>query len=232
MDNHKITLERLQMVSLVCLLLASKLEDRDSKIPKLSTINNLLDVSQPLSDYFSLEAMILRYFDWHIIIPTAATFLEYYVLAVTTENDFADVSKDESNLYNFNMRNSHDFRLLAIETALEFLDMSLSDTSLSHGYLPSCLACACIAAARTTLKLDHIWPIELEEFTKYKYIDIQLCEMKLLENRRSLLDEFSNKRKTPDSGYLSDSSTTSASEDDVSVTIKRSRYEGVLEDSI
>lgn len=44
MDNHSIALERLNIVSMVCLLLAAKVEEMESHLPKISEIRTLTNI--------------------------------------------------------------------------------------------------------------------------------------------------------------------------------------------
>lgn len=54
MDRHRIAVERLSLVVLCCLGIASKLEDRDADVPKYSDLNNQMNNVYCISDYQKL----------------------------------------------------------------------------------------------------------------------------------------------------------------------------------
>lgn len=79
MDNHNIYPERLKLVALVCLLVASKFEERECKVPKIADLNTVIKNQYPHNDFYSLELMVLTFMNWNLTVPTTATFIERYV---------------------------------------------------------------------------------------------------------------------------------------------------------
>ena len=135
MDNHNIALERLNLLALVCLLLASKLEEKEQKVPKLSELNNIINNQYPLSDFTALEIMVLKFFDWKIIIPTAANFIEYYICDLITLNDYNNylircMNNDSNNNNLVPLNSICDMRSTAMILVFELLDLTLSGTIL------------------------------------------------------------------------------------------------------
>lgn len=70
MDRHRIAIERLSLVVLCCLGIASKLEDRDQDVPKYSDLNFQMNNIYCISDYQKLERMIIQSFGFTLIYPT------------------------------------------------------------------------------------------------------------------------------------------------------------------
>ena len=62
-------------VALVSLLLACKVEEKASRVPKVPTLNGFVENSFPVIDYTHLEIMILKFFDWKIALPTPLAFV-------------------------------------------------------------------------------------------------------------------------------------------------------------
>jgi Cyclin, N-terminal domain len=83
MDNHNIANDRLDLVAFVALLLAAKVEEKETKIPRMEDLNSIIDLSGPYSypksDFKALEKMMLKFFDFQVMVPSPATFCEYFV---------------------------------------------------------------------------------------------------------------------------------------------------------
>lgn len=119
MDNHRITFERLNGIALVSLTLASKIEEREFKILKLTDIKKLITSEYSILDLKYIEILILKFLNWYLIIPTAATFVEFFIEYVISEKEYEMLSVS-SQLTSFN-----DFKQLAIERVSYFLDLIL-----------------------------------------------------------------------------------------------------------
>ena len=65
---------QLYLVALGGLLLAAKMEEKDGNIPKCTRLNSFVKNYFPLSDYYSIELVMLNYFDWNLCLPTACYF--------------------------------------------------------------------------------------------------------------------------------------------------------------
>lgn len=97
MDNHQIAVERLELVAVVCLILACKMEEKEDKIPKITEINGSIRSTFNLKEYISLECMILTFYNWNIILPTTAHFIEYFIAEAVSIDDFME-SKFDSHI--------------------------------------------------------------------------------------------------------------------------------------
>ncbi|KAJ3610072.1 hypothetical protein NHX12_022166 [Muraenolepis orangiensis] len=175
MDRYDITVQQLHMVSLSCLLLASKFEEREDRVPKLELLNgmscmssmNLVLTKQGL---LHMELLLLETFQWNLYLPTAAHFIEYYQSIAVEDGDLHEgwpVScLEKTKLY------------LAKYTDY-FLEVALQD----HVFLcfaPSMVAAACLASSRLILHLSPTWPSRLQHLTAYTWDHLVSCTEKLV----------------------------------------------------
>ncbi|XP_058819537.1 cyclin-J [Topomyia yanbarensis] len=211
MDNHNITDNRLNLVALSCVILASKIEENEPNIPSMAGMNAVVRNQYASSDYNVLEVLLLKFFNWHLIIPTTATFVEYWLLNIVGRADFPPSMTD--TLF-------YERRDRAIELILEFLDITLMDIKWTN-IRPSLLASACLAAARASLPVLIVWSASMEELTGYSYQEIAFMTRELMNLRAYLITKETScrKRSALDSGYLSDlgDSYTTDKRDDVEV---------------
>jgi hypothetical protein len=200
MDNHNITNERLNLVALVSLSIAAKMEEKETNVPKLSELNSAIDNEYPTKDYVSLEKMMLTFLDWDVIIPTSATFCEYFMEIIVNNKDFQQYKN--SSVLQAKYAYFHHLREEAVNLIFEFLDLCLFDCDLCQD-IPSKVAAACLLSTRKTMELVPVWPKELSRITRYHARDIINTTFMLVSMRRSKIEGRNGKRKTPDSGYLS-----------------------------
>lgn len=176
MDNHRITADRLHLVAFVSLLIAIKIEERESKIPKIAELSSIVERSgfkYPAKDFRALERKMLGFMDFGVRIPTAATFCEYFMHVVVAPEDRLKNNTLKKDSYHKHLRSC------ARKMLFDFLDLSLSDCNLAQD-TPSKVAATCILATRRQLKLIPLWPIELYKITKYTYNDMEETLTKLM----------------------------------------------------
>ncbi|XP_077992616.1 cyclin-J-like isoform X2 [Glandiceps talaboti] len=171
MDKYDIEENQLHLVSLSCLLIAAKFEERDIKIPEISKLNAYVDNSYTWQDFLQMELLLLDFFSWNVCIPTSAHFLEYYIQESIGEHDLHGgqplVQPLKANLY---MRKYANY----------FLEISLQDHIFAF-FRPSLIAAACIASARVCLQLSPTWTKNLTKFTKYSWEQISTCIEAMLQ---------------------------------------------------
>lgn len=120
MDRYNVTVQQLHVVSLSCLLLASKFtsrprsslfkspnaemmlllgagkfEEREDRVPKLETLNNLgcmssMNLVLTKQGLLHMELLLLETFQWNLYLPTAAHFIDYYLSIAVSEGDLHD----------------------------------------------------------------------------------------------------------------------------------------------
>ncbi|CAB1343442.1 unnamed protein product [Coregonus sp. 'balchen'] len=114
MDRYDITVQQLHMVALSCLLLASKFEEREDRVPKLETLNSLgcmssMNLVLTKQGLLHMELLLLETFQWNLYLPTAAHFIEYYLSIAVNDADLHDgwpmACLEKTVLY---MTNAHD----------------------------------------------------------------------------------------------------------------------------
>ncbi len=179
MDRHRISIERLSLVVLCCLGIASKLEDRDQDVPKYSDLNSQMNNVYCLSDYQKLERMIIQSFGFNLLYPTAAVFVEYYLEASVSESDYQKSDKQYNCLA--------DLKFAVACRVLEILDLTVNDYEMVQ-MLPSKLSAACVAAGRKLARIENVWSTELALLTNYLFKDIEQLMQALLKCHSELVD--------------------------------------------
>ncbi|XP_011482333.1 cyclin-J isoform X1 [Oryzias latipes] len=175
MDRYDVTVQQLHMVSLACLLLASKFEEREDRVPKLETLNGLgcmssMNLVLTKQGLLHMELLLLETFQWNLYLPTAAHYIEYFLSAAVHEGDLHD---------GWPMTSVEKTKVYMLKYADYFLEVSLQD----HVFLcfaPSLVAAACVAASRLTLHLSPTWPPRLHRLSGYTWENLVPCAEKLL----------------------------------------------------
>lgn len=220
MDNHKITNNRLKLTALSCIMLAAKIEENEPKVPTLKKMNELLTHKCPLSDFLVLEVVLLKFFNWYLLIPTTAVFVEYWLLQIVSKNDFISTTTDDQYF---------ERRSRAAELVLEFLDVTLLDITMTN-VRPSLLAAACIAATRAMLPVLRTWNNNMIKLTGYTYDELLYLTRTLMNGRAGLIaDTINRKRPLLDSGYIT---TSDDEEDDSDDAIVNNEEESTDEDVV
>ncbi|XP_034538139.1 cyclin-J [Notolabrus celidotus] len=189
MDHYDVTVQQLHMVSLSCLLLASKFEEREDRVPKLETLNSLgcmssMNLVLTKQGLLHMELLLLETFQWNLYLPTAAHFIDYYLSIAVHEGDLHD---------GWPMTCLEKTKLYMAKYADYFLEVSLQD----HVFLcftPSLVAAACVATSRLILHLSPTWPLRLQRLTGYSWENLVPCAEKLLIAHDSDVKE-ANKQK-------------------------------------
>lgn len=170
MDVFEIAPERLKMFGAVCVLLAAKVEDRGDLIPRWADLQSLFEAKVEPREYAIFECMILNSLRWKINVPTAASFIEYYIVASITIQDVPirlrgrPAEDQKAQVYPA-------LRLRMYNLIYYLLDLSLEDVDMI-GVRPSKLASASILCARQILGYRPFWTEELRYITKYNMQDI------------------------------------------------------------
>lgn len=170
MDVFEIAEERLKMFAAVCVLIAAKLEDRSDCIPRWADLQPLFEAKIDAREYAIFECMILNSLRWKMNVPTAASFIEYYIVASITIQDVPirlrgrPAEDKKSQVYPA-------LRLKLYNVIYYLLDLSLEDVAMI-GVRPSKLASACILCARQVLGYRPFWTEELRFVTAYQMQDI------------------------------------------------------------
>ncbi|KAM3914086.1 cyclin-J [Leptodactylus fuscus] len=175
MDRYDISIQQLHIVSLSCLLLASKFEDKEDRVPKLDQLNSLgcmtnMNLVLTKQNLLHMELLLLETFQWNLCLPTPSHFIEYYLSIAVIDTDLHDgwpmICLEKTKIY---MAKYADY----------FLEVSLQD-HMFLTFLPSLVAAACIAASRMILRLMPSWPTRFHRLTAYSWDVLVPCIERLL----------------------------------------------------
>ncbi|MBN3286269.1 CCNJ protein, partial [Polyodon spathula] len=190
MDHYDVAVKQLYVIALSCLLLASKFEEKEDRVPKLEQLNNLsfmctLNLVLNKKDLIKMEVLLLETFNWNLCMPTAAHFIDYYLYASVQENDLhngwplTSITKTKAFIEKY----TH-----------YFLEVSLQDHSFLS-FRPSQVAAACIAASRICLQISPSWTTQLHLLTGYTWDHLTQCiELMLMAHDNDVKE--ANKTKT------------------------------------
>ncbi|XP_077434902.1 cyclin-J-like protein [Vanacampus margaritifer] len=176
MDRYDVAVKQLYVIALSCLLLASKFEEKEDRVPKLEQLNSLgfmcnLNMVLNKKDLIRMELLLLETFGWNLCMPTPAHFIDYYLNASVQEGD----------LYNgWPLSSLSKTKAFMDKYTHYFLEVSLQDhTFLS--FRPSQVAAACVAASRICLQISPSWTTALHLLTGYTWDHLTQCiELMLL----------------------------------------------------
>ncbi|XP_069756609.1 cyclin-J-like isoform X2 [Narcine bancroftii] len=164
MDRYNISVQQLHLVALSCLLLASKFEEKEDRVPKLEQLNSLhcmtsVNLVLNKQTLLHMELLLLESFQWNLCLPTAAHFIDYYLSIAVHETDLHD---------GWPMFYLEKTKLYTKKYSGYFLEVTLQ------------VAAACIAASRAVLKLSPLWPVRLYYLTAYAWETLLPCVEQLL----------------------------------------------------
>jgi len=174
MSGHDIEARRLDLVSIGCLRIASKFEEKDSKVPRLKSICALHpdNINIRPEEYRCLEEMVLKYFKWNVNIPTTSHFLEIF-LPYSYDIEIEDLNVFQNNYGGYVPNCSEILKEKLFDIVRAFRDVSLKERSLMSK-LPSRVASAIIYCSRQICHLHPAWSEELKHTTgllKYQFED-------------------------------------------------------------
>ncbi|XP_035264612.1 cyclin-J-like [Anguilla anguilla] len=195
MDHYDVAVKQLYVIALSCLLLASKFEEKEDRVPKLEQLNALgfmcsLNLALSKRDLTRTELLLLETFGWNLCMPTPAHFIDYYLQACVRESDLhngwplSSLSKTKA----FMDKYTH-----------YFLEVSLQD----HAFLsfrPSQVAAACIAASRVCLQISPSWTTALHLLTGYTWDHLTQCIQLMLLAHDNDVKEANKPKSTPPPG--------------------------------
>ena len=142
--------------------MAAKMEEKEEKIPGCSKLNSFVKNYFPLKDFYSIELVMLNYFDWRINLPTAS----YFASALSP---YAILDTDRlvsGRILSFSKAHAY------LEEYINyFLSVSLGDMSFVDK-LPSILGTSVIAASRRAFGIVETWPFRLEKMSGYTWTEL------------------------------------------------------------
>ncbi|XP_064630907.1 cyclin-J-like isoform X2 [Lineus longissimus] len=203
MDNFFIDLDRIFLVVLGCILVASKYEEKEVDIPRWPQLNNYIHNSTFTGlEFVQMEITLLTFFKWQVGIPTAAHFTDYFLMISLKAIMVHCESPNWVNQIQYFMAKYIDY----------FLEISLQDQTYRK-YRPSLVAAASITASRICLNIPPSWPKEMEQASGYLWEEIEDPVCRMLESQKVDRNKDETQKSTPpptkmplkapDSGYRS-----------------------------
>lgn len=87
-DFYTIRSDKLQLVALTCLHVAGQIENTDAFVPRYSQMNRLIKDCYTLFEYKAVERKVLTFFQFELIRPTTASFVEMLACRFLTQDDY------------------------------------------------------------------------------------------------------------------------------------------------
>ncbi|XP_040841813.1 cyclin-J-like protein [Ochotona curzoniae] len=194
MDRYNVTTSKqLYAIAISCLLLASKFEDREDRVPKLEQINsarilNSHSLGFTKKELLNTELLLLEAFGWNLCLPTPAHFLDYYLSA--------SISQKDNHCHIWPATCSHKTKECLREFAHYFLEVTLQD-HVFYKFQPSVVAAACVGASRICLQLSPYWTRDLQRISSYSLEHLGTCiELLLVAYDNVLKDAVTVKSQT------------------------------------
>lgn len=189
MDNHTIDIDKMHLVANVCLLLANKLEETTTRQMRISEINEMIDNAYNVNDYKALEVMVLKFFNWYVNFPTAATYSHYFMQMVLSKCEMRFLMESLNETTSGVVFELHSKMKIYLDKIIDgkmrkqkllfFYNISFVDVHFMQMFKPSKLAACVISAARLRMGLIE-WTDELAEFTGFTTFDLKDCLTALL----------------------------------------------------
>jgi len=162
MSGHDIKEPQLYLVCSCSVLLASKVCERESLIPRLSTLTALLPVKLSVHDLHSLELVMLNYFSWDLNMATVCYTAELLLPYSLEIRELKPVTK---RFHSFNT-----LKMELLKTVKEMLDICLVEESFMQT-VSSMTAVTCLQTSRLVCGLP--WSSRLDNITGYTREKIQ-----------------------------------------------------------
>ncbi|GER42164.1 cyclin A3 [Striga asiatica] len=157
LSAHKLLRNRLQLLGVSCMLVASKYEE--IKPPHIEDFCYMTDNMYTKDEVMDMEREVLKLLDFEMGNPTTKTFLRFFTRVAQEKLVFSNLQFD-------------------------FLCNYLSELSLLDygcvGHIPSLVAASVIFLARLIMQPEsHPWTHALQKHTGYKPCELEECVLRL-----------------------------------------------------
>jgi cyclin A len=148
---------KLQLVAMACVLVASKCEEAEDVTPTLAELNECSNHAYTSDMVKETEIAVLRALNWSLTTVNPIHFLQFFqARGIVFQND----------LFEGGAQNRRSALKYVKKYADFFAELCLQEYGFQR-YIPSVMAAAVVAAARRAVKIDPIWNSELEGLTTY-----------------------------------------------------------------
>ncbi|XP_030385921.1 cyclin-J [Scaptodrosophila lebanonensis] len=178
-DRFTIRQDKLNLVAIVSIHLASQMENSDAYVPRYSDMNSLVNYCYTAFEFKAVERKILCFFDFELIRPTTASFVELFSDSFLTEEDYIAYSQMlvEDNQHVQGRQHAAYASLQQMITYLAELLLRMADYTLRINRFgnvpPSLLAASCIASVRQVSGVPQRWTLYLTDLTSYTEPELQ-----------------------------------------------------------
>ncbi|XP_062098584.1 cyclin-A2-2-like [Humulus lupulus] len=151
LSHNYIEKQRLQLLGVSCMLIASKYEEICA--PRAEEFCFITDSTYTRGEVLKMESEVLNLLHFHLSVPTTKTFLRRFILAA---------------------QSSYEVPCVELQFMANYLaELTLVDYSFLK-FLPSLIAASAVFLARWTLnQSDHPWNSTLEHYTSYKTSELK-----------------------------------------------------------
>ncbi|XP_010932850.1 cyclin-A2-1 [Elaeis guineensis] len=157
LSHNYIERQRLQLLGITCMLIASKYEEICA--PRVEELCFITDNTYTKAEVLKMESQVLNYLGFQLSVPTIKTFLRRFLRAAQATYKVPSLAL--GYLANY----------LAELTLIEYSFLK---------YFPSAIAASAVFLARWTLdQSDHPWNPTLEHYTLYKASDLKATVLAL-----------------------------------------------------
>ncbi|KAK1408157.1 hypothetical protein QVD17_39792 [Tagetes erecta] len=160
--------QKLQLVGITCMLIASKYEDITA--PRVEDFCFITDGTYTRKEVLVMEREVLDELGFYLSVPTVYKFLRRFILAA---------------------QSSYKVRVVELEYLANYLaELTLTEYGFLN-FLPSLIAASAVFLAKWTLdQIEHPWNPTLEYYTNYKASELKTTVMAMqdmqLNNEASL----------------------------------------------
>ncbi len=183
LGGQDVAKNRLQLVAMACVLVASKCEEAEDVTPTLAELNECANHAYSADMVKEMEVAVLRCLNWSLTVVNPIHFLQFFqARGIVFSHDLFEGGPQNRRSALKYVRKYADF----------FAELCLQEYAF-QSYAPSVMAAAVVAAARRAVKIDPIWNPELEGLTTYDEASIYTAYKHLYAYYMSV--DFSTKNK-------------------------------------
>lgn len=172
MYRHTFHKKQLQLVALTSLLIASKYDELDDKIPLIRDFQRATKSYYTESAIKQCELFLLQLFSWKLVIITPIHFTASLLGmgVVFTDDRIEGKSAGERKFQPVDMR-----AVKCVKRYVEFFaDLCLQDYSL-YQWDSSIVGMACVVAARRANRVNPLWSRHFDELSGFSFAEIKPC---------------------------------------------------------
>lgn len=162
-SKFPIELEQMKILGVISIMIGSKMNERHDKVLSLSDIKNyLLPVEIPI--LASIEQKVFQELNFNLNLITPDTLLQF-LLHLFLSNQF--------NFFEIQTENTEDYsEFLQI---VKYLQMITIVDYTFYKFTSIAVATSILIVGRCMLKLDEVWPKQMEYFTGIKIEHVKEC---------------------------------------------------------